>query len=111
LKCPRNKFLIGSISEFIFNYKIVVGMTTGALLEAGLLGLCVVKIKRLLSLDFDTTFMNPELRVEVEDVSDLPSVLFSLLNEFPIKTSLDCKILLDSYFAPVNPKGMGEFLF
>jgi hypothetical protein len=111
LKSPKNKFLIGSISDFIFNYKIIVGMTTGALLEAGLLGLCVVKIKRLFSLDFDTTFMNPELRFEVEEISDLSSVLFELLNRFPNKTSLDYKILLDSYFAPVNPDGMRSFLF
>jgi hypothetical protein len=111
LKSPKNKFLIGSISDFIFNYKIVVGMTTGALLEAGLLGLCVVKIKRLFSLDFDTTFMNPELRFEVEEISDLSSVLFDLLNKFPNKTSLDYKILLDSYFAPINPDGMRSFLF
>jgi hypothetical protein len=89
----------------------VVGMTTGALLEAGLLGLCVVKIKRLFSLDFDTTFMNPELRFEVKEVSDLSSVLFELLNKLPNKTSLDYKILLDSYFAPANPNGMRNFLF
>lgn len=110
LKSSNNKFLYGSISEIIFNYKIVVGMTTGALLEAGLLGLCVVKIKRLLSLDFDTTFMDPELRVEVEDISDLSSVLVNLLNEHPFDTPIYNQSLLDSYFAPINPSGMEKFL-
>jgi hypothetical protein len=98
------------LGNLIFNYKVIVGMTTGALLEAGLLGLKVIKIQRQLSIDFDTTFLNPELRIQVSDSREFQKVLMALNNSnfdtsHPVK-----KNLINGYFEPITASGMATFL-
>jgi hypothetical protein len=98
------------LGNLIFNYKVIAGMTTGALLEAGLLGLKVIKIQRQLSIDFDTTFLNPELRIQVSDSREFQKALISL-NESNFDTSCPVKMnLINSYFEPISEAGMATFL-
>ena len=85
-------------------------MTTGALLEAGLLGMNVIKIKRLLALDFDTTFMNTELRIEVDNGLEFHKVLKNFLNNSNSKKFDEYLILKKSYFAPISTAGLNNFL-
>ena len=98
------------LGNMIFNYKVIAGMTTGALLEAGLLGLRVIKIQRQLSIDFDTTFLNPELRIQVSDSKEFQKALISL-NDSNFDTSHPVKMnLINSYFEPISASGMATFL-
>jgi len=98
------------LGNLIFNYKVITGMTTGALLEAGLLGLKVIKIQRQLSIDFDTTFLNPELRIQVSDSKEFQKALISL-SDSNFDTSHPVKMnLINSYFEPISASGMATFL-
>jgi hypothetical protein len=103
-------FIVESmLGNLIFNYKVIAGMTTGALLEAGLLGLKVIKIQRQLSIDFDTTFLNPELRIQVSDSKEFQKALISL-NESNFDTSCPAKMnLINGYFEPISAAGMAAF--
>ena len=98
------------LENLIFDYKVIAGMTTGALLEAGLLGLNVIKIQRQLSIDFDTTFMNPELRVQVRNPEEFRKALIGLQKNRPGIIQKEHKNLVDGYFAPMSPAGMSAFL-
>jgi hypothetical protein len=85
-------------------------MTTGALLEAGLLGLKVIKIQRQLSIDFDTTFLNPDLRIQVSDSKEFQKAFVSL-NESNFDTSVSVDMnLINGYFEPISVGGMAVFL-
>jgi hypothetical protein len=98
------------LGNLIFNYKVITGMTTGALLEAGLLGLKVIKIERQLSIDFDTTFLSPELRIQVSDSKEFQKAFVSL-NESNFDTSVPVNMnLINGYFAPISLTGMASFL-
>ena len=85
-------------------------MTTGALLEAGLLGLNVIKIQRHLSIDFDTTFLNPELRIQVRDSEEFRNALIDLQENRSGIIQKNDKNLVESYFAPISLSGMAAFL-
>jgi len=110
LESKRGVLVSGYLYESIFKYKVIAGMTTGALLEAGLLGMNVIKIKRLLALDFDTTFMNTELRIEVENGLEFHKVLKDFLNNSNSKKFDENLILKKSYFAPISTAGLNNFL-
>jgi hypothetical protein len=98
------------LGNLIFDYKVITGMTTGALLEAGLLGLKVIKIQRQLSIDFDTTFLNPELRIQVSDSKEFQKA-FVRLNESNFETSFPVDTnLINGYFEPISAGGMATFL-
>jgi hypothetical protein len=98
------------LGNLIFNYKVITGMTTGALLEAGLLGLKVIKIQRQLSIDFDTTFLNPDLRIQVSDSKEFQKAFVSL-NESNFDTSVPVNMnLINGYFEPISVGGMAVFL-
>ena len=98
------------LGNLIFNYKVITGMTTGALLEAGLLGLKVIKIQRQLSIDFDTTFLNPDLRIQVSDSKEFQKAFVSL-NESNFDTSVSVDMnLINGYFEPISVGGMAVFL-
>ena len=106
----RHLIIDGMLGDLIFNYKVISGMTTGALLEAGLLGLKVIKIQRQLSIDFDTTFLNPELRIQVSNAQEFRKAFISLSDSNfdtndQVKTSL-----IYGYFAPISEKGLTVFL-
>ena len=106
----RHFIVDNMLGNMIFNYKVIAGMTTGALLEAGLLGLRVIKIQRQLSIDFDTTFLNPELRIQVSDSKEFQKALISL-NDNNFDTSHPVKMnLINSYFEPISASGMATFL-
>ena len=98
------------LGNLIFDYKVIAGMTTGALLEAGLLGLNVIKIQRHLSIDFDTTFLNPELRIQVRDSEEFRNALIDLQENRSGIIQKNDKNLVQSYFAPISLSGMAAFL-
>jgi hypothetical protein len=106
----RHSIVSDVLGNLVFDYKIITGMTTGALLEVSLLGLQVVKIQRQLSLDFDTTFMNPELRIQVDNAAEFRNAIISLRDNY-IQDSRRINLkLIDEYFATVTPTGMAAFL-
>ena len=106
----RHTIVDNMLGNLIFDYKVIAGMTTGALLEAGLLGLNVIKIQRQLSIDFDTTFLNPELRIQVRDSEEFRIALIGLQKNCPRIIQKDHKNLIDGYFAPISSAGMSAFL-
>jgi hypothetical protein len=106
----RHTIVDNMLGNLIFDYKVIAGMTTGALLEAGLLGLNVIKIQRQLSIDFDTTFLNPELRIQVRDSEEFRNALIGLQENRSGITQKEHKNLVDGYFAPISLAGMAAFL-
>ena len=106
----RHTIVDNMLGNLILDYKVIAGMTTGALLEAGLLGLNVIKIQRQLSIDFDTTFLNPELRIQVRDSEEFRSALIGLQENRSGMIQRDHKNLVDGYFAPISLAGMAAFL-
>jgi hypothetical protein len=106
----RHSIVNDTLGNLVFDYKIITGMTTGALLEVSLLGLQVVKIQRQLSLDFDTTFMNPELRIQVDNAAEFRNAVISLRDNYLEDSRRINLKLMDEYFATVTPTGMAAFL-
>jgi hypothetical protein len=106
----RHTIVDNMLGNLIFDYKVIAGMTTGALLEAGLLGLNVIKIQRHLSIDFDTTFLNPELRIQVRDSEEFRNALIDLQENRSGIIQKNDKNLVESYFAPISLSGMAAFL-
>lgn len=106
----RHSIVTKKLGNLIFDYKIIVGMTTGALLEAGLLGLHVIKIQRQLSLDFDTTFMNPEIRMQVSNSNEFRLALTLVRKKSTEQNIHSVSLLKNEYFAPITSKGMSAFL-
>jgi len=106
----RHFIVENMLGNLLFDYKVIAGMTTGALLEAGLLGLKVIKIQRTLSIDFDTTFLNPELRIQVSDSKEFQEALISLnKSNFDISRPAISN-LINGYFEPISSAGMATFL-
>lgn len=106
----RHTIVDNMLGNLIFDYKVIAGMTTGALLEAGLLGLNVIKIQRQLSIDFDTTFLNPELRIQVRDSGEFRNALIGLQENRSDIIQKEYKNLVEDYFAPISLAGMAAFL-
>ena len=110
INLKKNSIVNGMLGDLIFDYKVIAGMTTGALLESGLLGLNVIKIQRQLSLDFDTTFMNPEIRMQVNNSNEFRSALTLFSKKSFEENSRSASLLKNEYFASITPEGMAAFL-
>jgi hypothetical protein len=110
LNLKKHSIVNGMLEDLIFDYKVIAGMTTGALLEAGLLGLNVIRIQRQLSLDFDSTFMNPEIRIQVNNSKEFRFALTQFSKKSFEGNNRSALLLKNEYFASITPEGMNAFL-